>query len=80
MCYNTNQKTKVKLLREGELHSTEVRFLLLTQQPQVQFLAILKFILMLLRFIEGTGYRKVDRGLKMLMQPIFYWLVVQKIT
>ena len=41
------------------LHSTEVAFLLLTQQPRVQFSAFPKnFIwnfLLLLGFIDGTG-------------------------
>ena len=38
------------------LHSTEVAFLLLTQQPQVRFSAFPRiFLLMLLRFIDGTA-------------------------
>ena len=32
-------------------------------------------ILVLLRFIKGGGERKVDRGLKMLIEPNQYWLV-----
>ena len=36
------------------LHSTEVAYLLLTQQPQVRFLTFpKKFLSMLLRFIDG---------------------------
>ena len=40
------------------LHSTEVAFLLLTQQPQVRFSAFPSFfLLMLLRFIDGTAWK-----------------------
>ena len=55
--------------------STEVAYLLLTQQPWVWFPAFPKKILrkklsMLLKFINVAGWRKVDCGMKMLMEPI----------
>ena len=57
----------------GGLHSTElVAFLLLTRQPHIRFSAL---ILMLLRIISGTGLRKVDGGLKLLIKPVKYWQV-----
>ena len=33
-----------------------------------------KFILMLLRFIDGASKRKVDSSLKMLIEPIYCYL------
>ena len=33
---------------------------------------------MLLRLINGTGYRKVDSGLKTLIKLIYFWLVASK--
>ena len=45
-------------------------FLLLTEQPLVQFLAYPKKISMLLGFIHSVGERKVDRDLKILIKPI----------
>ena len=48
------------------MHSIKVEFLLFTQRP----LHSRKFNLMLLRFIDGTGKRNVDRSLKMLIKPI----------
>ena len=29
-----------------------------------------KFLSILLRFFDGTGYRKIDRGLKLLIEPV----------
>ena len=57
------------------LQSTEVAYLLLTQQPGVRFPAFPNFFLgkklsMLLRLFNGAGYRKVDSGLKILIKPI----------
>ena len=56
------------------LHSTEVAFLLLTQQPRVRFPIFLKNFLenfsMLQGFIDRTAQSKVDRGLKMSIKPI----------
>ena len=58
----------------GGLHSTEVAFFLLTQQPRVWFPALPKFsqekFVMLLRFITCAGLRWVDSGLKMFIEPI----------
>ena len=55
------------------LHSTEVAFLLLTQQPRVRFPIFLKNFLenfsMLQGFIDRTAQSKVDRGLKMSIKP-----------
>ena len=43
------------------LHSTEVGFLLLTQQPQIQFWAFPRIcILMLLRFIDRIYCQRLD--------------------
>ena len=33
---------------------------------------------MLLRFINGACLRKVDSGLKMLIEPIYFWLVASQ--
>ena len=60
------------LTTEG-LQSTEVAFLLLIQQPGFNSGCFQRFILVLLRFIDGAGLRKVNRCLKMLIEPIFYW-------
>ena len=39
----------------GGLHTTEVAYLLLIQNPWIRFLALLRtFLLMLLKFIDGT--------------------------
>ena len=44
------------------LHSTEVAYLLLIQQPRVQFLAFPRiFLFMLLRFIDGTAKNSGQR-------------------
>ena len=62
---------KISLEEDGgeSLHSTEVPFLLLTQQPLARFPALPKFFLwnfsMLLGFSDGGALSKVDRGLKM---------------
>ena len=37
-------------------------------------------MLMFLRLINGIALRKVDSGLKMLIEPIFYWLVSDKLV
>ena len=54
---------------------TEASFLLLTLGPRVEFLTFPPKKLMLLRFTNGAGQRKVDKGLKKLIEPIQYWLV-----
>ena len=55
------------LHKGGDLHSTEVACLLLNQQPWVWFLVIPRiFLLMLLRFIDGTA----DKRLIMSIKPI----------
>ena len=59
----------------GGLHSTEVAFLFLSQQPRVRFPAFLKIFpwsfSMLQGFFDGTAYdRKVDRALKISIKPI----------
>ena len=58
------------------LHSTELAYLLLTQQPWVWFPALPKKISvekwsMLLRWINSTDKMKVGSGLKMLNKPIY---------
>ena len=45
-------------------------FLLLTTSHGFDYWHSLKFILMLLKFINGAGLRKVGRGLKILIKPI----------
>ena len=61
------------------LHSTEAAFLLLTQQLQDLFPAFSKKFLwnffMSLGFIDGAAQSKVDRGLKMSIEPIQCWQV-----
>ena len=56
------------------LHSKEVVYLLLTQQPSVRCPMFPKNseekLSMLLRLINGAVKRKVDSGLKMFIQPI----------
>ena len=56
------------------LHSTEVAFLLLAQQLQVQFPTFTKMFLwnflMSLGFIDGAAENKVERGLQMSIKPI----------
>ena len=68
-----NDRVKIKTTGHGGLNSTEVANLLLTQQPQVpsipEFFSVEK-ISMLLRLINFPGYRKVDSGLKTLIEPI----------
>ena len=53
---------------------TELAFLLLTQQPRVRFLAFpiifLWNTLMALGFMDGAAQSKVNRGLKMSVEPI----------
>ena len=51
----TNKPTRYVRVKLG-LHSTEATFLLLIKKPHVQFLAFPRiFLLMLLRFIDGTA-------------------------
>ena len=43
--------------------------------PSVLQIFSVKKLLMLLRLINSAAYRKVDSGLKMLIESIEYWLV-----
>ena len=57
--------------RWGELlHSTEVTFLLLTQQPWVQFSAFSRIFFRCCRYLLTALLRAVDRGLIMSIKPI----------
>ena len=58
----------------GCIAQTEVAFLFLSRWPWVYFWLSPKFISVLLKFINGSGLRQVDRGLKMLIESILYWL------
>ena len=50
-----------------------LEYLLLNQRPRVRFSGFPpKIISLLLRFIIGDAQRKVDSGLKMLIEPIWY--------
>ena len=73
-----------KLLILVNCKSTVVAFLLINQQPQVRFPAFpktfLKKFLMSLGFIDNAASRKVDRGLKMSIEPSQNWRLVQKVV
>ena len=65
----------LKMADKRWLHGNEVACLLLIQRLRVRLAALPKYfqkekLLMLLRSINGAGYRKVDSGLKMLIKPI----------
>ena len=54
--------TEAMVDKKGELHSTEVAFLLLTQQPGVRYSALPRiYLLMLLRFIDSTAKNSGQR-------------------
>ena len=55
----------------GGLHSTEAAPGLVHRVPEMFSKEI---FLILLRLINGAGLRKVDSGLKMLFEPIYFWL------
>ena len=61
------------------MHGTEVAYLLLTQLPQVSSPPLPIFseekLSTLLRLFNGAGERKVNSGLKMLIEPIWFWVV-----
>ena len=60
------EHNKLHIYLPGGLHS----IIVLTQQPWVQFVAFLKIYFNVAEIIESAGYRKVYRGLKMLIEPI----------
>ena len=58
------------------LHS--IPFLLLTQWPRVRFLVFTKIYFNGAEIYLWAGWRKVGRGLKILIKPIKYWLVASQ--